>query len=80
MRQIGVYTVEDDVEIPEATEVAREYSLPPLSVLDVGESVMFPLELRKSVQTTASRIKRANGREFVVRKVDADNARVWRVK
>lgn len=80
MRQIGVYIVEDNVEIPDVADTIREYALPPLSVLDVGESVMFPMELRKSVQTTASRIKKANGREFVVRKVDTENVRVWRTK
>lgn len=79
-KRIGVYTIDDNVEIPEVTEGGREYSLPPLSMLNVGESILFPLELRKSVQTTASRIKKADGKEFIVRKVTEAFARVWRIK
>lgn len=78
-KSIGVYVVESGVAVPDAG-ASWQYSLPPLSVLDVGESVLFPIKLRRSVQTTVSRIKKANGREFVVRKVDAENARVWRTK
>lgn len=79
-KKIGVYTIDESVKIPDITDRTREYSLPPLSMLEVGESILFPLELRKSVQTTASRIKKSDAKEFVVRKVDAINARVWRTK
>jgi hypothetical protein len=81
-KQIGVYTIDEDVEIPDSRAIDRtkEYSLPPLAALEVGQSVLFPLELRKSVQTTASRIKKVDGKDFVVRKVDTDSARVWRTK
>lgn len=69
----------------EVTEITSEYPIPvrvshPMDRLEVGESYSFPLAKRASVQTTASRIKKEHGKEFTIKKIDDEVARVWRTK
>lgn len=73
MKKIEVYQIESGVEIPKRSVV-------PLSALAVKDSMMFPLEKRASVQTMASLLKRTQGKEFKVKKIDEARGRVWRVQ
>lgn len=70
------YSVDKGVPIP----VSRTEAAVPLSKMEVGESIVFPLSKRSGVQTHASITKRRNGKEFTVRKVNDTEARVWRTK
>lgn len=72
MKKIDVYQIESNVEIPKDTSV-------PLSALEAGDSMLFPLEKRASVQTSASILKRTQGKTFKVKRVSEDRGRVWRV-
>lgn len=74
MRKINVYEVESNVPIE------SEHPTLPLSTLAVNDSVLFELNRRNSVQSQISRMKKRTGKEFTIRKVDADHARVWRTK
>lgn len=65
---------EDNIPIPDNSSVS------PLKTLEVGESILFPASKRNSVQSYAGVLKRRNGLEFTVRKVDDENCRVWRIK
>lgn len=67
------YKVEDSVPIP--VRVANKSI--PIEDLEVGQSILFPLDRRPYVQTKASRLK-GSGKVFTVSKVDDKNARVWR--
>ena len=71
---IEVYEVDTAVPIPEARQRM------PLNSLEVGESFLFPLSKRASVQTLTSKLKRDKDKEFVVKKQDNEVARVWRTK
>lgn len=51
-----------------------------LRKLEIGQSVVFSLKKRPSIQTMASALKRNYGLEFTVKKVDDENLRVWRTK
>lgn len=70
---IPVYNIDSGVPVPDDSHV-------PIEQLKVGESILFPLEKRPSVQTSASRMKHNDGWEFRVKKMDEENARVWRTK
>lgn len=72
--KIPVYTIDTGVPVKDRN------TSPPLMQLEVGQSVLFPLQKRMSVQTTASKIKKETGKKFVIRKMDDDNARVWRTE
>jgi len=73
-KQIEVYKIESGVPM-------ADYNvLPPLDLMDVGDSVVFPIKKRPSVQTVASRLKKEQGKEFTVRRLDQDSGRVWRTK
>ena len=72
-KQISVYQVDTGVPVP-----ADSRGNLPLNMLEVGESFLFSLEDRNRVQTLASRLKSRHGKEFIVRKQDENNARVWR--
>lgn len=71
------FKIDKGVPIPDDIDMG---TLPPLRTLSVGESIAFPLTIRKSVQTVASKHKRLYGTEFTVKKVNEQTARVWRVK
>jgi hypothetical protein len=73
-RKVEVYEIESGVPIP------KDIGLPPLDQLKVDESVQFPADKLASVRTTASRLKKEEQKEFVVKKIDEDHGRVWRVK
>ena len=74
---IPVYKVDSGLPMPDPI---AEWGKMPLSGLEVGDSFLFPIEFRNYVQARASTIKKNKGKEFTVRKQDADSARVWRTK
>lgn len=76
-KKITVYQIESDVPMPKEKEGT---SLPPIRQLQVGESIVFPLEKRNMVQSLASRIKRENGFQYKVQKQNDETARIWRVE
>jgi len=69
------YEVETGVPVP-----VRNTS-PRLSIgrLEVGQSIVFSLEKRATVQSNASRIKKYEGKEFTIKKIDDKQCRIWRV-
>lgn len=70
------FRIDSDIPIPKPIETPTV----PLEDLKVGESILFDLELRSKVQMSATRLKQSTGMEFTVRKIDENNARVWRTK
>lgn len=71
--KIPVTTIDTGVPVPERVNY-------PIRELKVGESFVFPLEKRKIVQSRASVIKTDTGREFTVKKMNDETARIWRTK
>jgi hypothetical protein len=71
------FKVDRNVPVPE--EPVTRKQLFPLEQLDVGESIEFPQEHRRYVQSTVSTLKRRKGLEFTVRKVTDTACRVWRI-
>jgi hypothetical protein len=76
MPQIKVYTVESGIPIPDEN-VRKNFML---SQMEVGDSILIPIEDRSSAASSASKIKARTGKEFTTRRVDTDHARVWRTK
>jgi hypothetical protein len=74
MSKIPVYSIDTGVPVPET------YGSFPLAQLKVGESILFPLEKRRSVATLASKLKKDEGKVYTIKKMDDNNARVWRVE
>lgn len=72
-KQIEVYQIDTGVPLPGT-------ALPPIRQLAVGESILFPLNKRNTVQSLASRLKKETGREFKIQKQSDEAARVWRIK
>lgn len=64
--------IEKDVPLPQRNAY-------PLQELEVGESFAFPEELRNSIQSRASTLKKKHGYEYTIAKVKDDVCRVWRV-
>lgn len=73
MPDITVYQIDSGVPVPEGSRVPI-----PLSKLEIGESILFPLQKRASVQSQASAVGRRTGKVFTVRKQGEKTARVWR--
>ena len=71
---IPVISVDDGIPVPESAMTGL-----PLDTLNVGESILFPLEFRSKVQIQATRIKKQGEKEFTVRK-EGDKCRIWRTK
>ena len=69
---INIYTVDSGVPVPEPIHM-------PLARLEIGESFVFDIAKRNSVQTVASRIKKEKGMEFTIHKIDEQTARIWRI-
>jgi urease accessory protein UreE len=70
------YPIEEGIAIP--VKVASKSI--PIQNLEVGQSLLFPLDRRSYVQTKASRLKSDEGRLYEVHKVDNKNCRIWRKK
>lgn len=68
------YRIDKNIKIP-----GGQAKLP-INELEVGESFEFPLARRNSVQSRATRLKMLKNKEFAVKKIDAETARIWRVK
>lgn len=75
MSEIKVYKIDGGVPMPD-----KGTALPPIRQLEIGESILFPLNKRASVQSLASHVRRDTGRRFKVQKQDNNTARVWRVE
>lgn len=72
-----MFKIDKSVPTPDPTP---DRSAPiPLSKLEVGESILFPNDRRQSIQANASRLKGRTDKVFTIKKVDEDNARIWRI-
>lgn len=71
--------VKVDKNVPVPTDRAA-YGEIPIKDLEVGESIVFPATRRSGVQSNASRVKKATGKEFTIRKVNPTDCRIWRTK
>lgn len=78
-KTISVYKIEHDVPVPVDAKAPSVRDLVPIDELDVGDSVEFPIKLKNGVAVLATRLKR-EGKSFTIKKVDEDNARIWRVE
>lgn len=78
-RDIPVYKIEHDIPVPDDAKQPSARELVPIDELEVGDSVEFPRKLQTSVATIASRLRR-DGKSFTIKKVDEENARIWRVE
>ncbi len=58
----------------------RVRSAVPVSQMEVGDSILFPISSRPTVQSRASRVKASTGKQFTIRKVEDGFCRVWRIK
>jgi hypothetical protein len=74
MTKVQVYDIESGVPVPIGSPGI------PLGHMAVGDSVQFPLSKRSTVQSFASKLKRDHGKQFTVKKLNENTARVWRVK
>ena len=73
-KKIPVTVISSDVPIP-----VNRFAYPFME-LEVGQSFEFPYRKSSSVRTLASKIGKATGREFTVRKTGEDTGMVWRTK
>lgn len=71
--KIPVTSIDTAVPVPERGRY-------PLELLEVGESFLFPVSKRGSVQARASRMKAESDKSFTIKKMDELNCRVWRTK
>lgn len=69
------YDVDAGVPIP-----VRRKKRPPLDEMRIGDSIVFPTMLRSSVQSYASIMKRKTQKEFTIKKLSAEECRIWRIK
>lgn len=79
MSHIPVFSIDTDVPVPKKRQKNTTRSRVPVDILEVGESILFPLNMRQNVQILTSRLKKLEGKQYTVQKVDDDHARVWRV-
>ena len=63
--------IDKNIPLPERNEY-------PLQDLKVGESFSFPEDLRNSIQSRSSYLKKHTGKEFTIAKVKDGVCRVWR--
>lgn len=68
------YSIDSGVPVPVRTAQV------PIKDLKVGDSILFNIDSRAKVQARASTLKRTQGKEFTVKKVNNTEARVWRTK
>lgn len=73
MAKITPYVIDTGVPVPEDSNIPV-----PIDKLEVGESIVFPLKDRGTVQSRASNYKKRQGKVFIIKKEDKDSARVWR--
>lgn len=78
MPKIPVYSIDSGVPVPESATPTRQQI--PIHMLEVGDSILFPASKRAVVAPFASRLKKTEGKVFVIKKMDEDNVRIWRVK
>lgn len=78
MSKVPIYTIDSGVPAPNDGVPTRERV--PIGQLEVGESILFPKELRPAVIGLAHRLKKSESKKFTVKKMDDNNSRVWRVE
>lgn len=72
-KKIAIYQIETTVAPPDAAV--------PLTLMSVGDSVLFPIEKRNSVQSAVSRMKGyGSPKRFTVRREGELYCRIWRTK
>lgn len=72
-KKIPVTSIDTGIPVPERATY-------PLNELKVGESFLFPVKKRGSVQTRVSSIKSISDKDFTIKKMDEETCRVWRTK
>lgn len=65
------YNIESGVEMPRQRI--------PFGSMEVGDSVVVPMEKRGSAQSQASRIKRTTGKTFTMKRIENNKVRIWRI-
>lgn len=75
MAKVSVYKIDKDVPMPEP-----DVSVIPLDDMEIGDSILFPIEDRPRVQPLASKLKARKDKVFTIRVVDKNNCRVWRIE
>lgn len=78
MPKISVYNIDSGVPVPDTGPKTRDRV--PVHLLEVGDSILFPLKLRRAVTSIAQRLKESEGKRFTIKKMDDKNARIWRVE
>lgn len=76
MKKIEVFTIDTHVPIPEHQ---ADWGTLPLGRMKVGDSFLFPVTQRGTVQSKASLLKRRDGNKFTVKQVSEDECRIWKV-
>jgi hypothetical protein len=78
---IEVWKIDKNEPMPVPTRARNGWgNLPPITQLDIGDSIEFPVKIRNRVQVRASQLKRLDGKEFTVRVVADGVCRIWRTK
>lgn len=72
------FKIDNDVPVPAGHK--RFNTRVPYQQLDVGESILFPLEQRHGVAANSATHAKRYDKKFTVRKVSDTEARIWRVK
>lgn len=67
--------IDKGVPLPEP----KGLELYPLAELEVGDSIKFPIGLRKLVSPWAAKKKAKTGQEYTVRMVNRKECRIWRI-
>lgn len=77
MPKVPIYQIDSGVPVPAYGVKTRDKV--PVHQLKVGDSILFPNELRKGVTALAQRLKKEEGRKFTIKKQDEQHARIWRL-
>lgn len=78
MKNVPVLQIDTAVPLPSDSRPTRQQI--PVHQLEPGESILFPSNKRQAVANMATRLKQAEGKVFVVKKMDDKHHRVWRVE
>jgi hypothetical protein len=78
MTKVPVFNIDSGVPVPAVGPKTRDQV--PVHLLEVGDSILFPLSLRRAVTSIAQRLKESDGKKFTIKKMDDNNARIWRVE
>lgn len=73
-KRIPVIHVDTDIPIPQPLAAY------PIRIMNVGDSMLIPGPFRSRVASNASHLKKRKGFEYTIRKAEAGNFRIWRIK